>query len=109
MSSFLSFLYILKISPLSEVGLVKIFSQSVGYHFVWLAMSFALQKFLGFRSSHLFIVALNVCAVWILFRKWSPMPKHSSVLPTFSSVRFSVGWFYIAVFDPFGLEFCAWQ
>ena len=109
MSSFLSFLYILEISPLSDVGLVKIFSHSVGCHFVLLTMSFALQKLFSFRRSHLLIVSLSVCATGVIFRKWSPVPKHSSVLPTFSSIRFSVGWFYIVVFDPFGLELCAWQ
>ena len=41
-SNFFSSLYILDISPLSDVGLVKIFSQSVGYLFVLLAVSFAL-------------------------------------------------------------------
>jgi len=43
-SNFLRSLYILDISPLSDVGLVKIFSQSVGCHFVLLTVSFALQK-----------------------------------------------------------------
>jgi hypothetical protein len=34
---------------------------------------------------------------------------HSRLFHTFSSIRFSVYsfyWFYIEVFDPFGLEFC---
>ena len=39
--NFLSSLYILDISPLSDIGLVKIFSQSVGCHFVLLTVSFA--------------------------------------------------------------------
>ena len=39
-STFLSSLYILDISPLSEVGLVKIFSQSFGGLFVLLTVSF---------------------------------------------------------------------
>jgi hypothetical protein len=43
-SNFLSSLYILDICPLSDVGLVKIFSKSVGCHFVLLTVSFALQK-----------------------------------------------------------------
>ena len=42
MTNFLSLLYILKIRPLSDVGLVKIFSHSVSCHFVSLTMSFAL-------------------------------------------------------------------
>ncbi|EDL93749.1 rCG57412, partial [Rattus norvegicus] len=43
-SNFLSSLYILDIRPLSVVGLVKIFSQSVGCRFVLTTVSFALQK-----------------------------------------------------------------
>jgi hypothetical protein len=38
------FLYILDISPLSDIELVKILSQSVGGLFVMLTVSFALQK-----------------------------------------------------------------
>jgi hypothetical protein len=41
-SNVLTSLYILDISQLSDLGLVKIFSQSVGCHFVLLTMSFAL-------------------------------------------------------------------
>ena len=50
-SNFLSSFYILDISPLSDVGLVKIFSQSVGCHFVLLTVSFALQKLPNFMRS----------------------------------------------------------
>ena len=64
---FLSSLYILEISPLSDVGLVKNFIQSVSYH-VFL-LSFALQKLLSFRRFHLLIVALSVCAIGVIFRK----------------------------------------
>ena len=73
-SSFLSSLYILEIRPLSDEGLVKIFSQSKGSLFVLLTVSFALQKLLSFSRSHLFIVSLNVCAPGVLLRKWSPVP-----------------------------------
>jgi hypothetical protein len=41
--SFLSSLYSLDISPVLDVGLVKIFYQSVGCRFVSSTMSFALQ------------------------------------------------------------------
>ena len=90
MSNFLSSLYILEIRPLSDVGLVKIFSHSVGCLFVLMTVSFALQKLLSFRRSHLFIVALSVCATGVIFRKWSPVTMPSRLLPTFSSARFSV-------------------
>ena len=42
--NFMSSLYILDISPLLDLGLVKIFSQSVGCHFVLVTVSFALWK-----------------------------------------------------------------
>ena len=54
-SNFLSSLYILEIRPLSDVGLVKIFSHSVGCRFVLLTVSFALQKLFSFRRFHLLI------------------------------------------------------
>ena len=95
MTNFLSSLYSLEIGPLSNVGLVKIFSHSVGCCFVLLTMSFALQKIFSFRRSHLLIVSLSVCAAGVIFRKWFTVPMRSSVLPTFSSVRFSVAGFML--------------
>ena len=95
MTNFLSSLYILEIRPLSDMELVKIFSHSVGSHFVLLTMSFAFQKLFSFRRSHLLIVSLSVCAAGVIFRKWSPVPMRSSVLPTFSSIRFSVAGFML--------------
>ena len=90
MTNFLSSFYILEISLLFDVGLVKTFSHSVGCCFVLLTMFFALQKPFGFRWFHLLIVYLRVCATMVIFRKWSPVPKHSNVLHILSSVRFSV-------------------
>jgi hypothetical protein len=46
--SFLSFLYILVISPLSDVYLANIFSHSVGGLFSLDTISFVVQKFLNF-------------------------------------------------------------
>ena len=95
MTNFLSSLYILEIRPPSDVRLVKIFSHSVGCPFVLLTVSFALQKLFSFRRPHLLIVSLSVCATEVIFRKWSPVPVRSSVLPTFSSIRFSVAGFML--------------
>jgi hypothetical protein len=64
----------LDISSLSDVGLVKIFSQSVGCHFVLLTVSFALQKLCNFMRSHLSILDLLAQAIVVLFRKFSPVP-----------------------------------
>ena len=88
MSSFLSYLYILEIRPLSDAGLAKIFCHSVGCLFVLVTVSSALQKLLSFRRSHLFIVALIVCATGVLPRKWCPVPMCFRLFPTFSSIRF---------------------
>ena len=55
-----------------------------------MTVSFALQKLLNFRRSHLFIVSLIVCATRVLLRKWSPVPMSCRLLSTFSSIRFNV-------------------
>jgi hypothetical protein len=67
------FIYVLDISPLSCLGLVKIFTQSVGCHFVLLVLSFALQKLCNFMKSHLSILDLTAQAIAVLFRNFSPV------------------------------------
>ena len=67
-------LYILDISPLSDLGLVKILSKSVGGLFVLLKVSFALQKFCNFMRYHLSIHDLTAQAIAVLFRNFSPVP-----------------------------------
>ena len=94
-TNFLSSLYILEISPLSDVGLVNIFSQSMNCLLVLLTVSFALQKLLSLRRSYLLIVDLSAYATGVLFRKWSPVPIPSSIPPTFFSKRFSVAGFML--------------
>ena len=89
-------LYILEISPLSDMGLVKIFFHSLGCHFVLFTMLFVLQKLFNFRRSHFLIVALSDWATAAIFRKWSPVPIQSKLLPTFSSIRFSVTKFMLS-------------
>jgi hypothetical protein len=81
------------IIPLSDLGLVKIFSQSVGYHFVLLTVSFVLQKLCNFKKSHLSILDLTAQAIAILSRNLSPVPISSRLSPTFSSIRFRVSGF----------------
>ena len=98
MTNFLSSLCILEIRPLSDVGLVKIFSHYVGCCFVLLTVSFTLQKLFSFRRSHFLIVSLSVCAAEVIFGKWSPEPMCSSVLSTFSSMKFSVVGFTLRFF-----------
>ena len=79
-----------------RLGLLKIFSHSVGCRFVLLTVSFALQKLLSFRRrSYLLIIALSVCATGVIFSKWSPVPMHSRPLPTLPSIGFSVTGFML--------------
>ena len=52
--SCMSCLYILEINPLSVVSFAVIFSNSEGYLFTLLLVSFAMQKLLSLIRSHLF-------------------------------------------------------
>jgi hypothetical protein len=87
-SSFLSSLYILEISPLSDLGLGKILSQSVGALFV-----FCLSEALQFYESNLLILNLTAQAIAVLFRNFSPVPISSRLFPTFSPISFRVSGF----------------
>ena len=105
MSTFLSSSYILDISPLSDIGLVMILSQSVGCHFVLLIMSFALQKLFSFRGSiykllilvpELLVFCLGNCLLYQCVQG-----------TTFTSIRFRVSSFMY--FEVLGFQFCAGQ
>ena len=78
------------ISPLSDLGLVKILSQSVGGHFVLLTVYFTFQKLYNFMRSHLSIVDLTAQATAVQLRNFSPVPISSRLYSTFSSISFSV-------------------
>ena len=59
--NFLSSFYILDISPLLDLGLVKVFPQSICCLFVLLTVSLALQKLCNFMRSHFLILDLVLC------------------------------------------------
>jgi hypothetical protein len=65
-SNFYSSLYILDIRPLSDLELLNIPSQSVGYHFVLLTVSFALQKLCNFMRTHLLILDITAKATGVI-------------------------------------------
>jgi hypothetical protein len=94
-STFLSslYIYILNISILSDLGQVKILSQSVGGLFVLLMVSFDLQKLRNFMRSHLLILDLTAQAIAVLLRNFPPVPISSRLFSTFSSINFSVSGF----------------
>jgi hypothetical protein len=92
-SIFLGSLYILDISPLFDLGLVKFLSQSVDGLFVLLTVSFALHKLCNFMRSHLSILDLAAQAIAVLFRNFPLLPISSRHFPTLSSISFSVSGF----------------
>ena len=92
-SSFLCCLYILEISPLSDLGLVNILSQSLGGLFVLLTVSFALQKLCNFMRSYLLILDLTPHYIAVLVRTFSPVLISLRLFLTFSSINFSVSGF----------------
>jgi hypothetical protein len=99
----ISSLCILDISPLSDLGLVKILSQYVGGLFVLLTVSFALQKLCKFMRSHFSTLDLTAQAIAVLFRNFSPVPISLKLSPTLSCISFSL-WFYVEFLDPVRLE-----
>jgi hypothetical protein len=86
-------LYILDISSLSDLRLVKILSQSVVGFFVLLMVSFALHKLCNLMRSHLSILDLTAQAIAVQFRNVSPVLISSMLSPTVSSISFSVSGF----------------
>ena len=88
----LEFFIYLDISPLLDVILVKVLSQSVSCSFVLLL---SLQKLFSFIRSHLLIIDHNIWAGDVLFRKLSPIPIYSRLFPTFPFIIFSVSSFML--------------
>jgi len=81
--SLLSFLYILDISTPSDIGLVKIFSQSVSCCMEVIIVFFALEKLWNFMKFHFSIFDLRTKAFGVLLRKFSPVPICSRLSPAF--------------------------
>jgi hypothetical protein len=103
-SIFLSSLYILDISPFSDLELVKILSQSVGGLFVLLTVSFALQKLCNFMRCHLSILYPTAQAIAVLFRNFSSVPISSRLSPHFLLYKFQCLWFYVEFLDALRLD-----
>ena len=87
------------------MGLVRIFSHSVGCCFVLLTLFLVLQKLLGFRRCHSLTVSPSVSAAGVIFRKWYLVLMYSSVLSNFSSVSSSVASFMLRSLIHLDLDF----
>jgi hypothetical protein len=106
-SIFLSSLYILEIRPLSDLGLVKILSQSVGGLFCLIDGVFCLTEALQFyevpfvdSQSH---STSHCCSVQEFF----PCAHIFEAFPHFLLYRFQRLWIYVEFLDPLRLELCA--
>ena len=103
-SSFLSSLYILDISPLSDLGLVKILSQFVVGPFCLIDSVFCPTEALQFYEVP-FVNCLTAQAIDVLFRNFSPVPISLRLSPTFSSINFSVFGFMLSSLIHLDLSF----
>ena len=88
--SYMSCLYILEINPLSVDSFANTFSHSQGCHFVLFTVSFAVQKYLSFTRSHLFIFVFIAVTIGGGSKKVLLWFMSNSVLPMFSSKSFIV-------------------
>jgi hypothetical protein len=88
MSNFFSSLYILDIIPLSDIGLVKILSQSVGYQFVLLALSLPYRTFSVSWGPIYQLLILSLS-------HWCSIQEVVSCTKVFKAIRFSVSGFIL--------------
>ena len=86
-------MHILNISPLSDVGLLKIFSQFVGFRFFLLTVPYTLQKLCNFMRSHLTFLDLRASAMGVLIRKIFQVNMYSRVFSSFFSISFILSGF----------------
>ena len=100
MSSFLSSLYILEISPLSDVGLVKIYSLPL------VDCVLCLTEASQFQDFHFYCLLHSVSVLLVLYLGSSPCVHVFNDTTHFLFSEGQYDWIYIEVFDPFGLEFC---
>ena len=98
-------LYILEIRPLSEVSLANMFSHRVGYLFILMLFSLAMQKLFIWMRSHLFILSFMSLAIGDISLKML-LPRMSEIfLMMFSSRTFMVSQFIFKSFINFEFIF----
>ena len=91
-------LYILEINPLWVSSFSNIFSLSIGYLFVLVIVSFAVQKLMSLIRSHLFISAFISITLGYWLKKTLLWFLSEKVLPVFSSRSFMLSYH---IFKPF--------
>jgi hypothetical protein len=61
-------------------------SHSIGYCFIWMIFTFALNKIFRSVRSHLLTDALSTCPNGILFRMYATVQVNYRLLPNFTSI-----------------------
>ena len=90
--SSMSYLYILEIKSLSVTSFASIFSRSVGYRLIFFMVSFAVEKFINFIWSHLFLFAFISISLGAWPTETLAWFMSENVLPRFSSRSFILSW-----------------
>ena len=103
----MSSLYILEISLLSDVGLVKIFSHSVGCLFYLIDSVFCFTE-TSVSGGPFYLLVLSMAVLLGLYLGSGLLCPYIEDCFPLSLSQFLCGWIYIEIFNPFGLEFCAW-
>ena len=101
----MSSLYILEIRPLSEVSLANIFSHRIGYLFILLTLSLAMQKLFILKKSHLFILSFMSLALGDISVKILLCGISEIFLPMLSSRTFMVSQLIFKTFIHFEFIF----
>ena len=86
----MSSLYILEIKPLSEVSSANMFSLMIGYLFILILFSLAMQKFFILMRSHLVILSFMSLALGDISMNMLLCGMSEIFLPMFSSGTFMV-------------------
>ena len=86
----MSSLYILEIRPLSEVSLANMFSHTVGFLFILMLFSLAMQKLFILMRSHLFILYFMSLALGDVSVRMLLCGMSEIFLPMFSPRTFMV-------------------
>lgn len=82
-----------------------IFSHSISCCFVWIIVSFTLQKLFSFVVSNVLIVNLSIYTHSVLFQKSSPEPVHSWLSSTSFPIRLGASAFMLMSFIHLELSF----
>jgi hypothetical protein len=101
-SSYLSSLYILDISPLSDLGLVKILSQS----FYIIDSVFCLTEALRFHEVPFVNSRSYSTSHRCSIQEFFPCAHIFEAFPHFLLYKFQCLWFYVEFLDPLRLELC---